>query len=134
MRVGLGDLDDLSFHEAYADGDARLIDFLERMEQDEHMVKAKARLQCAGQRLAFWCPACKIAHAISVDPGPNPWQWNRSLERPTITPSLKVTWGESRPGEVCHSTIADGRISFCSDSTHELKGQTVDLPDWPFPS
>ncbi|WP_019573378.1 DUF6527 family protein [Curvibacter lanceolatus] len=31
----------------------------------------------------------------------------------------------------CHSFVTDGRIQFLSDCTHELAGQTVDLPPWP---
>ena len=30
---------------------------------------------------------------------------------------------------VCHSFITDGRIQFLGDCTHELKGQTVELPE-----
>lgn len=31
---------------------------------------------------------------------------------------------------LCHSFVTDGRIQFLSDSTHDLAGQTVDLPEW----
>lgn len=31
---------------------------------------------------------------------------------------------------VCHSHVKNGKIQFLGDCTHELKGQTVDLPDW----
>jgi hypothetical protein len=36
------------------------------------------------------------------------------------------------PGQpvVCHSFVTDGRIQFLEDCTHELAGQTVDLPEW----
>jgi hypothetical protein len=33
---------------------------------------------------------------------------------------------------VCHSFVTEGRIEFLSDSTHELAGQTVPIPEWPY--
>jgi len=95
--------------------------------------------------LLFWCPGCDSAHGISVN-NSSGWQWNGSLERPTISPSIlvrqilygpnKLTFnnykGEHPPSEscegICHSFIKDGRIEFLNDCTHHLKGQTVDLP------
>ena len=29
----------------------------------------------------------------------------------------------------CHSFVTDGRIQYLDDCTHELRGQTIDLPD-----
>lgn len=66
------------------------------------------------------------------------WQWNGSLEKPTVSPSLlifafKVDDNSEPTGEretVCHSFIRDGRIEFLSDSQHGLAGQTVDLPEF----
>lgn len=45
--------------------------------------------------------------------------------------------GRSNPANItmtplCHSFVTDGRIQFLTDSTHELAGQTVDLPEWPY--
>ena len=81
----------------------------------------------------FHCPGCECGHRILVQAvggpmPPNPighhvWQWNGSLEAPTLTPSLNI------PGE-CHSFVNGGRIQFLPDSTHKLAGQTVDIPDW----
>jgi hypothetical protein len=31
----------------------------------------------------------------------------------------------------CHSFVRESRIEFLTDSTHELAGQTVDLPELP---
>lgn len=95
----------------------------------------------------FWCPGCDHAHGIST--GPNGWTWNGDLEAPTFTPSVLVhphrtliddtLEGEAltAPANVtmtplCHSFVTDGRIQFLGDSTHELAGQTVDLPPWPY--
>lgn len=97
-----------------------------------------------GRLVSFWCPGCDEAHMVTVE-SPVGWDWNGDLERPTFSPSVKVTgvkWDAESPfcrpqhhvevGQmtVCHSFVTDGRIQFLTDSTHELAGQTVDLPDW----
>ena len=91
-----------------------------------------------------WCPGCDQAHYIAVErPLSNGAQWsfNGSAEAPTFSPSLLIRTGravdpsfvreDGDPPEVCHSFIRDGQWQFCADSTHELAGQTVPLPDWP---
>jgi hypothetical protein len=84
-----------------------------------------------GGHLLFWCPGCNTAHQIIVD-GSRGWTWNEDAVAPTFTPSVLVNKGQAHPGApVCHSFVTDGRIRFLGDSTHELAGQTVDLPDWP---
>lgn len=88
-----------------------------------------------GNSLSFHCPGCKRGHGVPVD-GSRGWVWNQSLEKPTLSPSILVTYNGSdagvdgAPPAVCHSFVTDGRIQFLSDCTHELAGQTVDLPDW----
>ena len=87
--------------------------------------------------LQFRCPGCKQSHAIQSgsDVGPN-WSWNGSLDTPTFSPSVLVTYSgpdagkDGAPPAVCHSFVTDGRIQFLTDCTHALAGQTVDLPDW----
>ena len=32
----------------------------------------------------------------------------------------------------CHCFVRDGRIEYLSDSTHEFRGKSVDMPAWPF--
>lgn len=106
--------------------------------------------------LAFWCPGCKEAHVVRVlDVGPRGgenvgpcWGFNGNGDAPTFTPSVLVRSGHyvqpagkhcDRSGDpewpcncmCCHSFVTDGRIQFLSDCTHDLAGQTVDLPDWP---
>jgi hypothetical protein len=91
--------------------------------------------------------------------GPN-WSYNGNPDAPTFTPSvLARTTGApdgrsvmtdeeaqehdaiykaggrealfaSRFGKVCHSFVTDGRIRYLGDCTHDLKGQTIDLPEW----
>lgn len=107
-----------------------------------------------GGALMFWCPGCKTSHAILHGEGPGPrWRWNGDAERPTFTPSVLArqghyaydaprdtcwcTYNQEHPDQPspftcqsCHSFVTDGRIQFLGDCTHELAGQTVDLPDW----
>ncbi|CAG0967232.1 hypothetical protein MTYP_01060 [Methylophilaceae bacterium] len=92
-----------------------------------------------GNSLSFHCPGCKRGHGVPVD-GSRGWVWNQNLEKPTLSPSILVTYPanpnaaeefkEWRTKRICHSFVTDGRIQFLSDCTHELAGQTVDLPDW----
>lgn len=108
---------------------------------------AKATLATDGT-LMFWCPGCDESHGIPVD-GSHGWKWNGSIEMPTISPSILVKgtralvdgkpvhWFKYEgpyPAErcdfICHSFVRDGKIEFCSDSSHELSGKTVDLPEW----
>lgn len=98
--------------------------------------------EAEGNRVHFLCPGCDKPHGIyhSNDKG---WIWNGDLERPTFHPSvlIKRTMGNWKHAddpdyeehdEVCHSFVTDGKIDFLPDSTHDLSGQTVDLPPWPY--
>ncbi len=80
--------------------------------------------------LSFYCPGCKCHHGICserYDPKPGPvWEWNGSMTKPTFKPSLKVKHSK---GIVCHSFIKDGFIQYLSDCTHELAGQTIEIPN-----
>lgn len=102
-----------------------------------------------GTRWVFRCPGCRENHYF--DQG---WSFNGDLDKPTISPSLLVrsghyidgfsksgqcwcTWrgpdGKPAPFKCfqCHSFVRDGMIQFLDDCTHELKGQTVEIPEWP---
>ena len=77
----------------------------------------------------FFCPGCKCYHYVIVKAGnlPSPvWGWNGSMDKPTFTPSIRVSCG-SPEGSVCHSFVRDGSIQYLDDCTHALKGQTVPL-------
>lgn len=91
------------------------------------------------KHLHFRCPGCNGVHGVSVG-GTNTWGWNGSVDRPTFTPSVLVTYPanqnaseefkEWRTERRCHSFVTDGCIQFLGDCTHGLAGQTVDLPEW----
>lgn len=72
---------------------------------------------------AIFCPGCGCAHAFDER-----WTFNGDLEKPTFGPSMLVN--KSIPERRCHSFVTDGKIQFLDDCFHELKGQTVELPDW----
>lgn len=93
-----------------------------------------------GRRLIFYCPACMFTHSVNVEGHSGPqWTFNGNVDKPTFNPSVKVNWSEpsDMPHEVddrtkdihkvCHFFIRDGKIEFCNDCTHDLKGQTVDM-------
>lgn len=91
----------------------------------------------------FWCPGCDEAHQVIIA-GDKAWGFNNDYDEPTFSPSY-LTWADPNPKAVpehdpkgkyrngfrCHSFIHLGKIQFLDDCTHELKGQTVELPDWP---
>lgn len=81
----------------------------------------------AGQA-SYWifnCPACGYAHVFD-----GRWKFNGDVEKPTFSPSLLVHANQNASRPRCHSHVADGKIAYCADSEHAMKGQTVDLPDF----
>jgi len=88
--------------------------------------------------LMHWCPGCAALHPVKVA-GAGSWSWNGDRIKPTFYPSVKHTmpWttidGKDEPIErICHYYVTGGAISYCEDSTHELGGKTIYLPDIPF--
>ena len=86
----------------------------------------------AKQGFMFQCPGCGCAHYVQTNRAFSPcWHFNGDVDRPTVSPSIKVVapvFGQ--PDRVCHSYIKDGMIQFLGDCTHELAGQTVELPEF----
>jgi hypothetical protein len=100
------------------------------------------KIEPAGEKhWKFWCPGCDSAHVVS-----DAWQVNTATA--TITPSVLVYSSKhlidneligdalTAPENVatspqCHSFVTKGQIQFLGDCTHDLVGQTVELPDWP---
>lgn len=95
-----------------------------------------------GEAAWIYCPGCKGYHALRIrmpaEPTPEEiadwkanraglWTFNGDVERPTFRASLLI--GRDHPEMRCHSFITDGQIQFLGDCFHELKGQTVPLPD-----
>lgn len=106
---------------------------------DTHHIYTNAEY-CAYSRKQYNVPCCC-------------WQFNGSVDQPTFNPSVLLRAkaypsGKMWPSEdeiarmqkgenlsasmtpyVCHSFIREGMIQYLDDCTHELKGQTVALPD-----
>lgn len=86
---------------------------------------------------SIWCPGCNSPHTLRLrEPkGKRPsWTFNGDAEKPTFKPSVLVNRKgphHAKSFATCHSFITDGQIRFLSDSTHDLAGQTVDLPEYP---
>ena len=88
----------------------------------------------------FYCPGCDCGHVYYVivpdarrrgnDTG---WTFDGDIDSPTFTPSLKNTWteGEEHIPKCCHLIMIAGKINYCSDCTHQLAGQVVDMVDIP---
>ncbi len=82
---------------------------------------------CGNGELLHWCPGCNSLHMINVENrnmNNAVWSWNKDPINPTFNPSINII------GQ-CHYFIQNGQIIFCSDSKHNLAGQTVSLPDLP---
>ena len=90
-------------------------------------------LEDKGERYAlmFFCPGCRMSHQVNVDrDGVPKWTWNQSMDSPTFSPSILITWTYGDEGKRCHSFVHNGQIEFLSDCTHELRDRTVTLPEW----
>jgi len=87
-----------------------------------------------GPDFCFYCPGCECDHGVWTTESNNNnaiWQFNGNLENPTVSPSLLIRWGQQNKRDmVCHSIITDGKINYCSDSTHKLSGQTIEIPEY----
>lgn len=79
-----------------------------------------------GQNHVIKCPGCDVTHVIDTR-----WDFNGDMDKPTFKPSLLVQyeWGDENEERRCHSFITDGNIRYLNDCTHELVGQTVELPE-----
>lgn len=68
------------------------------------------------------CPGCGYWHLFDKR-----WSFNGDEQKPTFSPSMLVF--PNLPEKRCHSFVRDGKIEFLDDCFHNLKGQTVELPD-----
>lgn len=77
---------------------------------------------------AFYCPGCRHAHVLPVDSPSHPsWTFNGHVDRPTFSPSVKVSIGGMGSNEpektLCHCWVREGQIEFLADSSgHTLRG------------
>ncbi len=106
----------------------------------------RGKFRTMSDSIAFFCIGCNELHIIRIS-GIDPWEFNGDYDRPTFKPSIKVSGKEWPTDEqckalgrgekinlkdhICHSYVTNGQIEYLSDSTHHLKGQTVDIPELP---
>lgn len=76
-----------------------------------------------GEYYSFFCPGCKQVHTVDN-------KWNIDLLSVTISPSVLTQHPRKDASDYwrCHSFVREGKIQFLNDCSHELKGETVDLP------
>lgn len=89
----------------------------------------KKLYQTSEHTLWHFCPGCQTPHPIPLRTPEqyNGWSGPENPQLPTFNPSL----GQHAKGGYCHYFITHGKIHFLDDCWHELKGQTVELPDYP---
>lgn len=79
----------------------------------------------------YACPGCECYHFITVDKSQTPnWSFNGDIEKPTVSPSVRVRYGNEPDSMVCHFFIREGFYEYCPDSTHKYSGQKIEIPDW----
>lgn len=82
---------------------------------------------------SFKCPGCGHEHNYHIEGENKIWNFNGDMNKPTFTPSLLNTWTEKNGDSIinhrCHLFIINGQIQYCSDCTHSLANQTVELPN-----
>ena len=75
--------------------------------------------------LVFHCLGCDMIHVVDER-----WTFNNDFNKPTISPSLKVSYPYNDEEHICHSFIRDGIMQYLSDCTHHLAGKTIEIPDF----
>lgn len=100
-----------------------------------------SKLRKTEDGILHWCPACEEVHHFTTS-GATAWTFDGNIDAPTFSPSMLIRWGkyaghadQSRTYEdngICHYILTAGVINFCGDSTHDMAGKSVPLPDWPY--
>lgn len=96
--------------------------------------KIRRATWATGVKMMHWCPGCKEVHGYIIEGGPPQWTFDGNYDAPTFMPSMLifVTEKNGQRETLCHYYLKAGMIEFLGDCPHELKGQTVPLPDWPY--
>lgn len=96
---------------------------------------AKAKIIKGGdgvQYLEFICPGCgRLAIPFT---GSKAWQFNGSLEKSTLTPSILSIWSHdhgdgTKTDHCCHAYLTDGIMRFLGDCSHSNANQNIELPE-----
>jgi hypothetical protein len=79
-------------------------------------------------RYEFYCPGCCQSHFFWTK-GNVAWGFNGDVNKPTVSPSIKVEYNGADKNTICHSFIRNGFIEYLNDCTHSLAGKTIELED-----
>lgn len=89
------------------------------------------------EKESYWLIDSPATGTISI-PRDGRWTFDGNFSCPTFYPSINESWG--RPGQSHdellrdpnpnrnHCWIRHGKIEYLSDCTHEMRGQTVEIP------
>ena len=101
------------------------------------------KMRRSNHHYIHWCPACERGHAIQVGAasGPN-WSFDGDVNRPTFSPSVLIRYNGAdadtrrddagrAPSAVCHYFLTGGVINYLGDCSHELRGTSVELSEFP---
>ena len=77
----------------------------------------------------YFCKGCGYEHAFALKVDGGHHDFNMDLDNPTVSPSLVHDFTPDHKHR-CHSFIKNGKIQYLSDCAHELRGKTIDLPDY----
>ncbi|MBF0648620.1 hypothetical protein IR083_07295 [Dysgonomonas sp. GY75] len=76
----------------------------------------------------LYCPGCRCRHHVWTGKNVRPyWDFNGDTDKPTVSPSILVTYRVPAGDRICHFFIRDGRIQYLNDCTHGLRGKTLEL-------
>jgi Family of unknown function (DUF6527) len=74
---------------------------------------------------AHWCEGCQSYHLFDLR-----WTFNGDFDKPTFSPSMLVNaTQEVDNAPRCHYFLRNGKIQYLDDSTHNLKGKTIELKE-----
>jgi hypothetical protein len=78
-----------------------------------------------------YCQGCDGLHMINTvvkNQNNAIWSFNNNFDLPTFSPSININLHNNKR---CHYFIINGKINYCSDCTHSLKGQELQLLEIP---
>lgn len=93
------------------------------MAKIKHVVHEENGVKWHEDQYWYWCLGCGYEHAFSA----KVHAFNGDLDNPTVSPSLLSSNPQNY--HTCHSFINNGKIQYLGDCWHDLKNQTVELPD-----
>jgi hypothetical protein len=80
--------------------------------------------------IMWLCPGCGEYHSVPTEGHQASWKFDGNMDKPTLSPSVRVRGGSSSPDYCCHFFIRKGIAEFCGDCSHDNAGKKMEvLPD-----